>query len=49
MLKFYEIEQQDWIYDVGDFLENENLSHEKMHIFNIICFKTNGLYFILGT
>jgi hypothetical protein len=31
-----------WIYDVGDFLENEILSHEQMHIFNIICSKTNG-------
>jgi hypothetical protein len=38
-----------WIYDVGDFLENAILSHEQMHIFNIICSKTNGLHFILGT
>jgi hypothetical protein len=38
-----------WIHDVGDFLENKILSHEQMHIFNIICFKTNGLHVILGT
>jgi len=38
-----------WIYDVDDFLENAILSHEQMHIFNISCFKTNGLHFILGT
>jgi hypothetical protein len=25
------------------------LSHEQMHIFNIICSKTNGLHVILGT
>jgi hypothetical protein len=25
------------------------LSHEQMHIFNIICFKTNGLHDISGT
>jgi hypothetical protein len=38
-----------WTYDVGDFLENAILSHEQMHIFNIICSKTNGLHFILCT
>jgi hypothetical protein len=38
-----------WIHNVCDFLENKILSHEQMHIFNIICFKTNGLYVILGT
>ncbi len=35
-----------WIHDVGDFLENKILSHEQMHIFNIICSKTNGLHVI---
>jgi len=38
-----------WIHDVGDYLENKILSHEQMHIFNIICFKTNGLHVISGT
>jgi hypothetical protein len=38
-----------WIHDVGDSLENKILSHEQMHIFNIICFKTNGLHVISGT
>jgi hypothetical protein len=38
-----------WIHDVGDFLEFFFLSHEQMHIFNIICFQTNGLHVILGT
>ncbi len=38
-----------WIYETGDFLENAILSLEQMHIFNIICFKTNGLHFILST
>jgi hypothetical protein len=28
-----------WIHDVGDSLENKILSHEQMHIFNIICSK----------
>ncbi len=28
-----------WIHDVGDSLENNFLSHEQMHIFNIICSK----------
>ncbi len=38
-----------WIHDVGDSLENKTLSHEQMHIFNIICSKTNGLHVISGT
>ncbi len=38
-----------WIHDLGDSLENKILSHEQMHIFNIICFKTNGLHVISGT
>jgi len=38
-----------WIHDVGDSLENKILLHEQMHIFNIICSKTNGLHVILGT
>jgi hypothetical protein len=38
-----------WIHDVGDYLGNAILSHEQMHIFNIICSKTNGLHVILGT
>jgi len=38
-----------WIHDVGDSLENKILSHELMHIFNIIYSKTNGLHAILGT
>jgi hypothetical protein len=38
-----------WIHDVGDSLGNAILSHGKMHIFNIIHFKTNGLHVILGT
>jgi hypothetical protein len=38
-----------WTHDVGDYLENKILSHEQMHIFNIICSKTNGLHVILGT
>ncbi len=37
-----------WIHDVGDSLENIFLSHEQMHIFNIICSKTNGLHVISG-
>jgi hypothetical protein len=38
-----------WIHDVGDSLENILFSHEQMHIFSIICSKTNGLHVILGT
>jgi hypothetical protein len=38
-----------WIHDVGDSLENAILSHEQMHIFNIIHSKTNGLHVITGT
>jgi hypothetical protein len=38
-----------WIHDVGDSLENKILSHEQMHIFNIICSKTNGFHIISGT
>jgi hypothetical protein len=38
-----------WIHDVGDSLETNFLSHEQMHIFNIICSKTNGLHVISGT
>jgi len=38
-----------WIHDVGDSLENAILSHEKMHIFNIIHSKTNGLHVISCT
>ncbi len=38
-----------WIHDVGDYLENKILSHEQMHIFNIMCSKTNGLHVISGT
>ncbi len=38
-----------WIHDVGDFLENIILSHEQMHTFITICFKTNGLHAISGT
>jgi len=38
-----------WIHDVGDYLENKILSHEQMHIFNIICSETNGLHVISGT
>ncbi len=37
-----------WIHDV-DSLENKILSHEQMHIVNIICSKTNGLHVILVT
>jgi hypothetical protein len=33
------IDPNYWIHDVGDSLENKNLSHEQMHIFNIICSK----------
>jgi hypothetical protein len=35
------IDPNYWIHDVGDSLENKILSHEQMHIFNIICSKTN--------
>ncbi len=38
-----------WIHDVDDSLENKILSHEQMHIFNIICSKTNGLHVISST
>jgi len=38
-----------WIHDVGDSLENKILLYEQTHIFNIICFKTNGLHVISGT
>jgi len=38
-----------WIHNVGDSLENAILSHEKMHIFNIIHSKINGLHVISGT
>jgi hypothetical protein len=38
-----------WIHDVSDSLENKILSHEQMHIFNIIFSKTNGLHVISGT
>ncbi len=38
-----------WIYDVSDSLEIYFFSHEQMHIFNIICSKTNGLHVISGT
>jgi hypothetical protein len=38
-----------WIHDVGDYLENKFLSCEQMHIFNIMCFKTNGLHVISST
>ncbi len=43
------IDPNYWINDVGDSLDNKILSHEQMHIFNIICSKTNGLHVILGT
>ncbi len=43
------VEPNYWIHDVGDSLENKILSHEQMHIFNIICSKTNGLHVISGT
>jgi len=43
------IDPNYWIHDVGDSLENKILSHEQMHIFNIIYLKTNGLHVILGT
>ncbi len=43
------IDPNYWIHDVGDYLENKILSHEQMHIFNIICSKTNGLHVISGT
>ncbi len=33
------IDSNYWIHDVGDSLENKILSHEQMHIFNIICSK----------
>jgi hypothetical protein len=38
-----------WIHDVGDYLKNKILSHEQMHIFNIICSKTNCLHVISDT
>jgi hypothetical protein len=38
-----------WVHDVDDSLENKILSHGQMHIFNIICSKTNGLHVISGT
>jgi hypothetical protein len=38
-----------WIHDVGHSLENKILSHEQMHILNIICSKTNGLHVISST
>jgi len=44
-----QIDPNYWIHDVCNFLENKILSHEQMHIFNIICFKTNGLHVISGT
>ncbi len=43
------IDPNYWIHRVGDFLENKNLTHEQMHIFNIICSKTNGLHVISST
>jgi len=43
------IDPNYWIHDVGDILKNKILSHEQMHIFNIICFETNHLHVILGT
>jgi hypothetical protein len=43
------IDPNYWIHDVGDFLENKILSHEQMHIFNIVYSKTNGLHVISGT
>jgi hypothetical protein len=36
----------DWTHDVDDSLENAILSHEQMHIDNIICSKINGLHVI---
>jgi hypothetical protein len=43
------IDPNYWVHDFGDSLEIKILSHEQMHIFNIICSKTNGLHVILGT
>ncbi len=43
------IDPNYWIHDVVDSLENAILSHEQIHIFNIICSKKNGLHVILGT
>jgi len=43
------IDPNYWIHNVDDYLENPILSHEQMHIFNIIHSKTNGLHVISGT